>query len=90
MGPHTGSLVDGLYKLKLYFSFSQTLFNCVSGGVGVKPQRTFENYVQLWHKRFKHISKERIQTLVSKGILGQLDFSSLGVCINCIKEKRTK
>ena len=43
----------------------------------------------LWHRRLGHISNQRIQRLVSKGILDPLDFSDFQVCIECIKGKQT-
>ena len=44
----------------------------------------------LWHKRCGHISKQRIERLVSDGILNSLDFIDFDVCVNCIKQKQTK
>jgi len=37
-----------------------------------------------------HISKSRIERLVTEGILDSLDFSDLNVCVECIKGKQTK
>ena len=37
-----------------------------------------------------HISRERLQRLVKDGILPNLDFSDLSMCVNCIKGKQTK
>ena len=48
-----------------------------------------ENLSILWHKRLGHISNQRIQRLVSDGILDPLDFSYFQVCIECIKGKQT-
>ena len=48
-----------------------------------------ENSSMLWHKRLGHISNQRIQRLVSDGILDPLDFSDFQVCIECIKGKQT-
>jgi hypothetical protein len=44
----------------------------------------------LWHKRLGHISRERLKRLVKYEILLNLDFSDLGVCVDCIKGKQTK
>ena len=41
----------------------------------------------LWHRRLGHISNQRIQRLVSEGILDPLDLSDFLVCIECIKGK---
>ena len=43
----------------------------------------------LWQRRLGHISNERIQRLVSEGILDPLDLSDFRVCIECIKGKQT-
>jgi hypothetical protein len=48
-----------------------------------------ENSAILWHKRLGHISKPRIERLVSDEILGPLDLSDFEVCIECIKGKQT-
>jgi hypothetical protein len=37
-----------------------------------------------------HISRERLERLVKDGILPNLDFTDLGVCVDCIKSKQTK
>ena len=43
----------------------------------------------LWNRRLGHISKQRIESLVSDGILGPLDLADFTVCIECIKGKQT-
>ena len=43
----------------------------------------------LWHKRLGHISKWRIERLVSNVILNPLDFTDFDICVNCIKDKQT-
>jgi len=40
-------------------------------------------------RRLGHISKERIQRLMSSGAIGLLNYSDLGVCADCIKGKQT-
>jgi hypothetical protein len=37
-----------------------------------------------------HISRERLERLVKDGILSNLDFTDLGMCVDCIKGKQTK
>ncbi|RVX12039.1 Retrovirus-related Pol polyprotein from transposon TNT 1-94 [Vitis vinifera] len=37
-----------------------------------------------------HISKSRVERLVSDGILDSLDFSDFDICVECIKGKQTK
>ena len=84
----TGSLsyVDNLYKLGTVASYHETLQLSTRG---VKRKLTNENSSSLWHKRLGHISKRRIERLVSDGILDSLDFTDFEICINCIKGKQT-
>lgn len=49
-----------------------------------------ESSAFLWHKRLGHISKERLERLVKNEILPSLDFTDLGICVDCIKGKQTK
>ena len=44
----------------------------------------------MWHKRLGHFSRERLERLVKDGILSNLNFTDLGVCVDCIKGKQTK
>ena len=37
-----------------------------------------------------HISKERVERLISSGILPRLDFDNLEICVDCVKGKLTK
>ena len=84
----TGSLsvYDNLYLLDTIASFNESLH---VGTGGVKRKLTSENSASLWHKRLGHISKKRIERLVSEGILDALDFSDFDLCIHCIKGKQT-
>ena len=43
----------------------------------------------LWHKRLWHISKQRIERLMSDGILDTLNLSYFKVYIECIKGQQT-
>ena len=82
----TGSLVDNLYKLDLHaLKIIQTLH---ASSYGIKHKLLNENSSMLWHKCVGHISKQRIQRLVSEGILNFLDFSYFEICIECIKKKK--
>ena len=69
----TGSLFgyDNLYLLDTIASFNESLH---VNTIGVKRKLTDENSASLWHKRLVHISKRRIERLVSDGILNPLDF----------------
>ena len=84
----TGSLsyVDNLYMLDTVASYHKTLQLSTQG---VKRKLTDENYSSLWHKRLVHISKRRIERLVSDRILDSLDFTDFEICTNCIKGKQT-
>ncbi|KAH9782842.1 hypothetical protein KPL71_009093 [Citrus sinensis] len=78
---------DNLYLLEIVSSYNENLhFN----SRGTKRKLEKENSASLWHKRLGHISKARLERLVSDEILGSLDFTDLDVCIECIKGKQTK
>ncbi|KAL1569026.1 hypothetical protein AAHA92_00559 [Salvia divinorum] len=85
----TGSLsaYDNLYMLDSVTSYSEALH---VESKGTKRKLNNENSANLWHKRLGHISKSRIERLVSDGILNTLTFSDLDVCVQCIKGKQTK
>ena len=85
----SGTLMDGLYRLKLDVDFSASLM-CVHQNIGIKRSMANENSAYLWHKHLGHISKERLQRLVKNEILPNLDFADLGLCVDCIKGKQTK
>lgn len=85
----SGILIDGLYKLKLDNVFAESLL-VTHSNVGIKRSMLKENSAFLWHKRLGHISKERLERLVKNEILPNLDFTDLGVCVECIKGKQTK
>ena len=84
----TGSLsyVDNLYMLDTIASYHETLQLSTKG---VKRKLTDENSSSLWHKRLGHISKRRIERLVSDEILDSLDFADFEICTNYIKGKQT-
>ena len=84
----TGSLsyVDNLYMLDTIASYHETLQLSTRG---VKRKLTNENSSSLWHKRLGHISKRRIERLVSDEIQDSLDFVDFEICTNCIKGKQT-
>ena len=84
----TGSLsyYDNLYLLDTIASFNESLH---LNTIGVKHKLTGKNLASLWHKRLGHISKRRIERLVSNDILDPVDFSDFDMCVNCIKGKQT-
>ncbi|KAF1869358.1 hypothetical protein Lal_00018452, partial [Lupinus albus] len=79
-----GSLIDNLYIFYFFSSNSEVL---QTNSRGTK-RKLNENSVILWHKRLSHISKQRIQRLVSDEILDPLDLSNFEVCVECIKGKQ--
>ncbi|RVW94847.1 Retrovirus-related Pol polyprotein from transposon TNT 1-94 [Vitis vinifera] len=81
------SLTDKLYKLNIKTTNGNETLH--SSNYGIKRKLMNENSSMLWHKRLGHISNQRIQRLVSEGILDPLDFSDFQVCIECIKGKQT-
>ena len=82
-------LMDDLYKLKFDVDFSASLM-CIHQNIGIKRNVANENSAFLWHKRLGHVSKERLQRLVKNEILPNLDFTDLGLCVDCIKGKQTQ
>lgn len=85
----TGSLTycDKLYMLDIVTSYNETLH---VDSRGTKRKLNNENSATLWHKRLGHISKMRIDRLVSDGVLSNLNFTDLKICVECIKGKQTK
>ena len=85
----SGSLCDGLYKLNLNSHFVESLL-ALHHNVRTKYNLINENSAYSWHRHLGHISKERMERLVKDGILSNLDFTDLDVCVDCIKGKQTK
>jgi transposase InsO family protein len=44
----------------------------------------------LWHRRLRHISRERMERLTRNGILDSLNFSDFHTCVDCVKGKLTR
>ena len=86
VGTSSLSGYDNLYLLNTIASFNESLHISTRG---VKHKLTNENFASLWHKRLGHISKQRIERLVSDGILDPHDFTYFDVRVNCIKGKQT-
>ena len=79
------SMHDNLYLLDTVASFNETLYTSIRG---TKRKLTDKDSIMSWHKRLGHISKQRIQRLVSNDILDSLDMTDFQVCIECIKGKQ--
>ena len=73
----SGSLIDNLYMLDVNCSYNEIL---QTNSRGTK-RKLKENSTTLWHKRLGHISKQRIQRLVSDEILEPLDLSNFEVYV---------
>ena len=73
--------------LDIIASYAETLH--VSSR-GTKIKLTNDNFVTLWHKGFGHVSKNRIERLVSNGIFHSLDFTNFTIYVECLKGKQTK
>ena len=84
-----GILFDGLYKFNLHDEFTETLLT-LHRSLRTKRGLINENSSNLWHIRLGYISRERLERLVKDGILPNVDFTNLGVCVDCIKGKQTK
>ncbi|KAL6347025.1 hypothetical protein AAG906_012276 [Vitis piasezkii] len=78
-------LSNGLYRLSLLSTCSYNVENSVA-----KRPLTKERSSLLWHKRLRHISKERVECLISSRILSHLDSDDLEICVDCVKGKLTK
>ena len=85
----SGILCDGLYKISLNHEFAQALITLHSN-VGSKRGLINENSSMFWHRRLRHISRERIEKLVKEGILQNLDFTDFHICVDFIKGKQSK
>ena len=85
----SGILSDGLKKFNLHDEFAETLLT-LHCSIGTKRGLINENSSNLWHKKLGHISRKRLERLVKDGILPNLDFTNLGMCVDCIKGKQTK
>ena len=85
----TGSLMghDNLYLLDIIATYGESL-NVESRGT--KRKIDDNNSGAQWHKRLGHISKNRVERLVSDGILDSIDFTNFDVCVECVKGKQTK
>src|SRR3954469_17685208 len=87
IGNGTLSYCDNLYSLDIAASYKQTLH---VDKRGAKRKLSNEHSAKLWHRRLGHVSKFRMERLVSEEILQSLDFSEFDVCVGCIKGKQTK
>jgi len=83
-----GSLLayDNLYLLDIVASYGESI-NAELCCTKCRIDNT--NSGALWLKRLSHISKNKIERLVSNRILDSIDFISFDVCVECIKDKQT-
>ena len=88
-----GFLYDGLYRLRLYLAYAQSLYIQHINywiNIGMKRKVINENSSNLWHKKLGRISRERMVRLVKDELLSNIDFTDFSVCIDCIKGKQAK
>ena len=78
-------LSNRLYRLSLLSACSYNVEYSVA-----KRPLTKERFSLLWHKRLGHISKERVERLISFRILPRLDSDGLEICVDCVKGKLIK
>jgi hypothetical protein len=71
-----GIKVDGLFKIDLDPNFENNYLS-LHTDVGIKRSLMNQSSALLWHRRFGHISIERIKRLVNDGVLKTLDFTNL-------------
>ncbi|CAI8607211.1 unnamed protein product [Vicia faba] len=78
---------DNLYLLDTIATYGE-LLNMKS--CGTKRKIDDNNSGALWYKRLGHISKNRVERLVSDGILDYIDFTNFDVCVECVKGPKRK
>ena len=79
-------LNDNLYAIVSIASYNESL---QLSSRGIKKKAINENSASSCHKISGHISKRRMERLVSNIILGPLIFTDKNVCVECIKGKQT-
>lgn len=85
----TGSLMghDNLYLLGTIATYEETL-NVESHGT--KHKIDDKNSGELWHKHLGYISKNKVERILSDGILDSIDLTNFDVCVECVQGKQTK
>lgn len=87
VGTGSLSISDNLYMFDINVQYHETLHVTSRG---TKRKLNKDNSADLWHRRLGHISKSRMERLVSEGILDTLDYTNSNTCVQCIKGKQTK
>ena len=78
---------DNLYMLDIVASYHENL-NIESHGTKRKLDNAHSG--ALWHKLLGHISRNRVERLVSDETLDSVDFTNFNVYVECNKGKQTK
>ena len=78
---------DNLYLLETVSSYNENLH---FSSRDTKRKLEKEKSASLWHKHLGHISKARIERLVSDKILGSLDFTDLDDVLSVSRENKPK
>ena len=81
-----GILSNDLYLLGLQ---NYTTYSSMHVQTGIKRCNINDNSFMLWYQRLRHISIERIKSLVKNGVLNTLDFANFKIFVDCIKGKQT-
>lgn len=77
---------NGLHCINLQ---NNVTYDSMHVHTGTKRCVINEDSSKLWHWKLRHISIERIKTLVNEGGLNTLDFTDFETCVDCIKGKQT-
>ena len=78
VGSGSLSVYDNLYLIDTIASFNESLQLSTRG---IKRKLTNKNSASLWQKRLGHISRRRMERLVSDEILNPLDFTDLMIVL---------
>lgn len=86
------TLYGNLYKFDLFSIYLNSSFNAIvapSFSTTSKCVRIDDKSCILWHKRLRHISRQRMEKLIKDVILPNLNLSNLSTCLKCMKGKLT-
>lgn len=79
-------LCGSLYQLDIFKTYPNSFFNVIGASTSKRAQND-DNSCILWHKYLGHIFSQRMKRLAKDGILLNLDFLDLSICIECVKGK---
>ncbi|KAG8381639.1 hypothetical protein BUALT_Bualt06G0142500 [Buddleja alternifolia] len=86
-----GTRKDGLFLLfPDKYSVGNSEANTSKQILPLKRKTPMTDEAYMWHLRLGHINSNRIQRLVSDGLISPLDLKNLPVCESCLEGKMTK